>query len=55
MKLISMTNFVIQEWEKDMYTDDFTKIVKNYAYFFTTIRKFFKNRKKTSVSLCLYA
>ena len=33
MKLISMTNFVIQEWEKDMYTDDFTKIVKNYAYF----------------------
>lgn len=33
MKLISMTDFVIQEWEKDLYTDDFTKIVKNYADF----------------------
>ena len=33
MKLISMTDFVIQEWEKDLYTDDFAKIVKNYADF----------------------
>ena len=28
-----MTDFVIQEWEKDLYTDDFAKIVKNYADF----------------------
>jgi hypothetical protein len=33
MKLISMTDFVIQEWEKDLYTDDFAKIVKSYADF----------------------
>lgn len=33
MKLISMQDFVIQEWEKDLYTDDFAKIVKSYADF----------------------
>jgi hypothetical protein len=33
MKLIPMTDFVIQEWEKDIYTDDFARIVNNYARF----------------------
>ena len=32
-KLIPMTEFVIQEWKKDIYTDDFARIVYNYANF----------------------
>lgn len=32
-----------------------SEIPLSLLYELTTIRKFFKNRKKTSVSLCLYA
>lgn len=35
MKLISMTDFVIQQWDNDIYTDDFAETVNNYARFIT--------------------